>query len=153
MNLLVVDDDSIIRMLLRTLLTAEGYRVITAADGEEALAKLAEQKIDLIISDVYMPVVNGIQLRGLVRSLPQTARMPFLFISGHNEPYATEAVHDQTLEGFHRKGQPYRTMLLWIKYLTSQDCKRPKVRGIRKSMPESLIHRRGSRPSHHAQLM
>ena len=144
MNLLVVDDDSVIRMLLRTLLTAEGYKVVTAADGEEALERLAAHKIDLILCDIYMPGIDGIHLRKLVRAIPHIAQTPFLFISCHSDGYAVEVVRDPQLEGFHRKGQPLPALLSWIKLLTTPVSKRSKLHqnGFAKVSPHGHVRAR-----------
>ncbi len=85
MNLLVVDDDSVVRMTLRTVLTSDGHSVVLAADGEDALTKLAEANVDMIIADVYMPGIDGIRLRNMVREIPEKAHLPVLFISGYDD--------------------------------------------------------------------
>jgi len=58
-TILVVDDEERLRSLLRAYLTQEGYRVITAADGREALHLARHEKPDLIILDLMMPVMDG----------------------------------------------------------------------------------------------
>ncbi len=134
MNLLVVDDDSVIRMLLRTMLTSEGYQVVTAADGEEALKKLSESSFDMLITDVYMPRMDGIRLREVVRETPGKQNMPVLFISGYNDKLTTEAVKDPKREGFFKKGRPLTELIAWVKFLTTPEDKRelppPSVDGV-----------------------
>ena len=58
-KVLIVDDDPTLTYLLGTFLTENGYDVVTAADGEEGLQKLAAEHPDLILLDVVMPKVNG----------------------------------------------------------------------------------------------
>lgn len=65
-TILVVDDEPKMRRLLEIMLTQMGYGVVQAADGQEALALLAEQAIDLVITDLRMPLLDGI---GLLRQL------------------------------------------------------------------------------------
>jgi len=60
--ILVVDDEPALRELAREILLAAGYRVITASDGVEALDKLAQNQVDLVLSDVIMPNMDGYQL-------------------------------------------------------------------------------------------
>jgi len=61
-RILVVDDDPASRDLLRKVLATEGHQVATAADGREALAELARQPADLVVSDIRMPDLDGVQL-------------------------------------------------------------------------------------------
>lgn len=152
MNLLVVDDDSIIRMLMRTILTSEGYGVVTASDGEEALMKLSESKFDLIVTDIYMPRLDGIRLRNIVRETKGTERTPILFISGYSDNLTMEAPRDRKLEGFFRKGRPLTELLAWIRYLTTPADKRPPSPpgpdySVASSSLADRAQRRGSRTS------
>ena len=61
-NILIVEDDKNIRKLMQIKLSAEGYNVITAQDGLEALDKIAESHIDIMIVDVMMPKMDGYEL-------------------------------------------------------------------------------------------
>ncbi|GAB6059093.1 sigma-54-dependent transcriptional regulator [Desulfonatronum parangueonense] len=67
-NILVVDDDPTILHLLQTRLSSAGYRVLAASNGEQALEKLIEQPVDLVLSDVKMPGMNGTELLQEVKS-------------------------------------------------------------------------------------
>jgi CheY-like chemotaxis protein len=62
MKILVVDDSEQNRKLLKVLLEAEGFEVVTAADGEEALIVLNRTTVDAIISDILMPRMDGYRL-------------------------------------------------------------------------------------------
>ena len=81
-TILVADDDPAIRDVLRELLRREGYRVKTAADGEEALRLLASEKIHLVVMDVMMPRVSG--LAATVR-LREKSNVPVLILSAKAE--------------------------------------------------------------------
>ncbi|MEQ8222977.1 MAG: response regulator, partial [Candidatus Eremiobacterota bacterium] len=61
-SILVVDDENTIRELLYRLLRSKGYHVVTASDGEEALKILKREQFDLLLSDIRMPGINGIEL-------------------------------------------------------------------------------------------
>jgi two-component system, chemotaxis family, chemotaxis protein CheY len=82
-KILIVDDDSDTRYVLSLILKSEGYEVITAADGECALAVTAEMKPDLIITDISMPRVNGIELTRQIRLKRELATMPILAITAY----------------------------------------------------------------------
>jgi len=68
MRILVVDDDMEMRLLIRSILTAKGYEVLTASDGIEALAVLEKEKIQLVISDWLMPRMDGLELCKRIRA-------------------------------------------------------------------------------------
>ncbi|MEX0618316.1 MAG: response regulator transcription factor [Pseudohongiellaceae bacterium] len=70
-NILVVDDDSDIRHLVSRLLVDEGYTSLTARDGEEMFARLAEVKADLILLDVMLPGSDGFELCRVLRADPE----------------------------------------------------------------------------------
>lgn len=67
-TILVVDDEEMMRDLLDKILSHEGYNIITAFDGVDALEKLSNQKIDIVISDMKMPRMNGFELLKNVKS-------------------------------------------------------------------------------------
>lgn len=73
-KILVVDDEENARIGLTKLLSQEGYEVDSAADGEEALERLSRKPVNLVISDINMPGMNGLAfLRELNRRYPGTA--------------------------------------------------------------------------------
>jgi CheY-like chemotaxis protein len=61
-TILLVDDEFSFLEVLSLLLTQEGYETLTAADGEEALARLRERRVDLVVTDYWMPGMNGLEL-------------------------------------------------------------------------------------------
>jgi DNA-binding response OmpR family regulator len=80
-TILVVDDQPEIVENLAMVLEAEGYYVLTAADGIEAFEKLESQAADLIIADIAMPRMNGYQLYERVRENPAWLTVPFIFLT------------------------------------------------------------------------
>jgi CheY-like chemotaxis protein len=66
-TLLVVDDELGIRAALHILLEDTGYAVVTAGDGKEAMKKLQETKVDLVITDILMPEMDGLELITFLR--------------------------------------------------------------------------------------
>ena len=81
--ILLVDDQPDLLVNLSLALEAAGYQTLTARDGVEALATLQSQPVDLIVSDIEMPRMNGYQLYQWVRENPMWVRIPFLFLSAH----------------------------------------------------------------------
>src|SRR5437868_924067 len=80
-NILVVDDSESIRELLYMTLSPIGYNVSMGSDGEEALKILDKNEIDLIITDLNMPNMDGITLIKEVRKNPRFQFTPILFLT------------------------------------------------------------------------
>jgi two-component system KDP operon response regulator KdpE len=72
-RIMVVDDDPQIRRVLRTALVAQGYEIVVARNGEEALEKLRDEKLDLVILDMNMPGMNGLETCRMIRSTSDIA--------------------------------------------------------------------------------
>ena len=71
-KILLVEDDSSLREIYSIRLTAEGYDVVSACDGEEALATAVREKPDLVLSDVMMPKISGFDMLDILRQTPET---------------------------------------------------------------------------------
>src|SRR5215210_2572732 len=80
-TILVVDDEFIIANMLRTVLEGEGYRVVMAANGQEGLESLAATPVDLVICDVMMPVLDGVELCHELKSSPTYRAIPIVLMS------------------------------------------------------------------------
>jgi CheY-like chemotaxis protein len=85
-QILVVDDDLLTRTTLTIILEEAGYTVLTASDGTEALDMIDAQLPDLLISDIRLPRLNGIQLLARLRSFKQTYALPVLLTSASTRP-------------------------------------------------------------------
>ena len=79
--LLVVEDIPHILELLEMSLRIQGYEVVTARDGEEALARIAEERPAIILTDIMMPKVDGYMLAQKIRQDKETSAVPIIFIS------------------------------------------------------------------------
>ena len=80
-NILVIDDDSSIRSLLRQELEAKGYRVREAENGQEAIAKVRESRPDLITLDIIMQGISGYDVAAILKSDPATLDIPIIIVS------------------------------------------------------------------------
>lgn len=80
-RILVVDDDEEVRQVTAVTIEELGYEAVTVANADEALAKLRDDRFDLLITDVAMPEVDGVELARRARKLD--ARLPILFSSGY----------------------------------------------------------------------
>lgn len=84
-KILIVDDSTTMRQMVSFTLTSAGHDVIEAADGNEALAAAKQGKFDLVISDVNMPGMNGIELVRTLRTLPDFKFIPVLMLTTESE--------------------------------------------------------------------
>ena len=100
-KILVVDDEPDIRDLLCDIINFLGYQSLTAANGVEALETLTEHKLDLIISDIRMPRMNGIDL--LKAEKAQNLKVPFILLSGYKIDDVDKALAEEMANGFLRK--------------------------------------------------
>jgi two-component system chemotaxis sensor kinase CheA len=91
LRVLVVDDSITTRTLEKNILEAVGFEVFVAVDGMEAWAQLAEIMPDVIISDVEMPQMNGLELARRVKSDPRTHDIPLILLTSLNKPEQREA--------------------------------------------------------------
>ena len=80
-TILVVDDTPLNVKLLTDLLTAKGYAVVTAANGDEALGKVAADRPDLVLLDVMMPGLSGYDVCRRLRADPRTALLPVVLVT------------------------------------------------------------------------
>ena len=90
-NILIIDDEKAIRKTLSEILSYEGYKIEEAADGEDGLKKLREKEFDVVLCDIKMPKVDGIEF--LEKSKEINTDIPIIMISGHGTiETAVEAV-------------------------------------------------------------
>jgi CheY-like chemotaxis protein len=82
-TVLVVDDDVFMRDLIAQMLMASGFSVVTAANGREALLRLDEQTVSLVLTDIHMPVMDGMELIRKLRF--QRPGLPVIAISGADD--------------------------------------------------------------------
>lgn len=94
--ILIVDDEPEFREIFSVKLSAEGFRIATAENGEVALAKAKALKPDLILMDVKMPVMDGATALLKLREDPETKDLKIIFLSAIGDPH-------REMEEIHRK--------------------------------------------------
>jgi CheY-like chemotaxis protein len=82
---LIVDDESDLRFVLRRCFERAGYDVSEAGDGAAALRAVRNSRPDLVVTDLMMPVMGGLDLIGRLRADPATAGIPIMVVSGNWE--------------------------------------------------------------------
>ena len=84
-TILIVDDSSSLRTVVKMSLTRAGFDVLEASDGRDALAKLDGRKVHLIVSDVNMPNMDGIELVKAVKANPGYRFTPVIMLTTENQ--------------------------------------------------------------------
>ena len=80
-KILLVEDDKSLREIYGVRLLAEGYEIVSAGDGEEALAMAIKERPDLIVSDVMMPKITGFDMLDILRSTPETKDVKIIMMT------------------------------------------------------------------------
>jgi CheY-like chemotaxis protein len=99
-KILLADDSVTAQNMGRKILADAGYEVITVNNGSAALKKIAEQKPDLIILDVYMPGYSGLEVCSRLKDAGETSRVPVLLTVGKLEPFKPEEAKRVRADGY-----------------------------------------------------
>ena len=84
-RIMVVDDSPTDVQNLRNILTKAGHTVVESTSGQDAIARIKQEKPDCVIMDVVMPGVNGFQATRTLSKDPETAHIPVLVVSSKNQ--------------------------------------------------------------------
>jgi len=84
-TILSVDDSASIRQMIQLTLQGAGYQVVQANDGAEGLAKAQAAPVDMVVTDLNMPVMNGLGLIRELRKLPTYRGVPILFLTTESD--------------------------------------------------------------------
>lgn len=90
-TILIVDDSASLRQIIKITLMGAGYQVIEGENGQDALDKLAGQKINLVVSDVNMPIMDGITFVTELKKLPLYKFTPVIMLTTESEQEIKEA--------------------------------------------------------------
>jgi two-component system chemotaxis response regulator CheY len=85
-TIITVDDAATIRRMVSFTLRSAGHEVLEAQDGDIALSVLQSRAVDLVVTDVNMPNMNGIELTRQLRKLPSFAKTPILLLTTESDP-------------------------------------------------------------------
>ena len=112
-SILIVDDEPQNRKLLEALLKPEGYFTLTADSGEEALAMMAQQPPDLILLDIMMPGMDGLQVASQLKTDPATKNIPIIMVTALDDRNSRLAGLNAGAEEFLTK--PVDRAELWVR--------------------------------------
>lgn len=139
-KILIVDDDEDILDLLSYNLTKEGYEVLKASDGVEAL-EVAKSKIpELIILDIMMPRMDGVEACRLMRKVPELSMTHIIFLTARIEEYSEIAAFESGADDFISKPIKPRALLSRVNSYFKRSGKREKQTGILE-MGDLIINR------------
>jgi DNA-binding response OmpR family regulator len=120
MKILMVDDNRGFLNVMGDLLTDYGYEVLLAEDGKQARELLEDHRVDLIISDVFMPTLDGTRFHSYVREFTESSSVPFIFISGFDDEYTRKVVVDSSIDFFVSKTAPFDTIVKLIESIKAK---------------------------------
>jgi DNA-binding response OmpR family regulator len=98
-TVLVIDDDPVIVKLLEVNFEMEGYQVLTALDGEAGLQRAHQDRPDVVVLDVMMPGLDGLEVARRLRAQPKTQSLPILLLSAKAQAADVEA-GEQVADGY-----------------------------------------------------
>ncbi len=114
--ILIVDDSATLRTMIRKALEQGGFtHLLEAEDGKAALDKLMEHRVDLIISDINMPKVNGFELLKAVLNNPMLKKIPFIVLTSRTEDETFKQVMKTGATDFIKKPFTPGELILKIK--------------------------------------
>lgn len=99
-HIMTVEDSTSMREMISFTLTEAGYKVIGAQDGQEALAKLPESGVDMVITDLNMPNMNGIELTKILRSRSAFKFVPIVFLTTESQVQKKQAAKEAGATGW-----------------------------------------------------
>lgn len=120
-KILIVDDEVDILDLLEYNLEKEGYRIVKAMDGEEALELAEKEKPDLILLDIMMPKIDGIETCRRIRELPNMQEVYVVFLTARSEEYSELAGFDAGADDYISKPIKPRLLVSRIRAILRRD--------------------------------
>jgi len=99
-TILIVEDNPVNRKLLVTVLRPHGYRLLTAVDGEEAIAIACLELPNLILMDLQLPKMNGYTATQRLKEIPETAKIPVVALTAHAMPEERNHAQQVGFDGY-----------------------------------------------------
>jgi len=108
-NILVIDDSAVMRKMLIKMLRLCGLplgQIYEAGNGQEGLQALAEHTVGLILADIHMPVMDGVEMFERTRLDPEKAKLPFIFVSSDSSATRVETLLEKGAGFVHKPLTP-----------------------------------------------
>ena len=117
-SILVVDDSSLVRRQVKNALVSAGFDVVEAVDGLDALQKTASGVIALVVCDVNMPRMNGLELLETVSKDPTRAKLPILMLTTEGQAEMVQRAKAAGAKGWMLKPFKAELLVMTVKKLT-----------------------------------
>jgi len=137
--ILVADDDPTHRMVLQEVLEQAGNRVVTAEDGETALALFAQAKPDVVLLDVDMPKMDGYAVCEQIRELETDRETPILIVTGLDDSESVKRAYDAGATDFVSKPIPWPILAHRLRYVLRTSRSLNDLRGLIRSVPDLIF--------------
>ena len=112
-KILVAEDSSVIQNLTKKILSLQNYQISAVKNGAQVIEKLKAEPFDLILLDIHMPVMDGIECAKAVRSLPSS--VPIIAITGNANNYTMDDFKNAGINGYLPKPLNYDTLVETVK--------------------------------------
>jgi two-component system chemotaxis response regulator CheY len=114
-KIMTVDDSATVRLALSSTLGDAGYEVHEASDGHDALEKLNNRQVDMLVTDLNMPNMDGIDLIREVRKIPGNRFMPIIMLTSEDQPELKRAGKEAGASGWVTKPFSHESLLTVVK--------------------------------------
>lgn len=111
MKILIVEDNDINMKLIKTILKSKGHQMIEAADGEEALREAVKEKPDMILMDIQIPKVDGLEATRRIRAMEDIKLTPIIALTAHAMEGDREKILEAGCDGYIAKPINTRTFI------------------------------------------
>ena len=119
-TILIAEDSSVIQNMAKKVLESQNFRILTAKNGEKVLEIFQQEEIDLLLLDLNMPIMNGVDCMKAVRALPevQKAQVPIIAITGNAAGYTLEQFKEMGFNEYIPKPINFDLLISIVKKLT-----------------------------------
>ena len=128
-KLLLVEDDTLLRELLSRHLRREGYQVVCAVNGVQAIAMAQAEHPDVIVMDMGLPLITGFQATERVKAMPETSDIPIIALTAFAMTEDRAKCLAAGCDDYETKPIPFERLFAKIEALLSQTASRQRARG------------------------
>ncbi len=121
MKILVAEDNAANRELIREILEGQGYEVLEAANGLEALEQIEERLPDLVIMDIQMPLIDGLEAVSKLRKNPRFTKTPVIALTAYAMSGDEEKALAAGFDGYLSKPMDVKQLLAYLHQFVPQD--------------------------------
>lgn len=121
MKILVAEDNPANRELIREILEVQGYEVLEAANGLEALEQIEEQLPELVLMDIQMPLIDGFETVSKLRRDPRFTKLPVIALTAYAMSGDEEKALMAGFDGYLSKPMDVRQLLQYLQQFSAQD--------------------------------